>query len=103
MPRIVRSLQAETDILETWDYIADDSEANADAWLDRLDGKLRLLATQPMMGRGRDELVPGLRSMPFGRYVIFYRVLDDGIFIARFLHSARDLEPLFDRLHDIPH
>ncbi len=28
----------------------------ADAWVDRLDAKLRLLAAQPLMGRARDEL-----------------------------------------------
>jgi len=43
------------------------------------------------MGRTRDELVPGLRSLPFGRYVIFYRALDDGSEIVRVLHGARDL------------
>jgi toxin ParE1/3/4 len=39
----------------------------ADAWVDRLDAKLRLLAAQPLMGRARDELSPGVRSLPFGR------------------------------------
>jgi len=43
------------------------------------------------MGRTRDELVPRLRSLPFGRCVIFYRALDDGAEIVRVLHGARDL------------
>jgi len=60
-----------------------------------LDRKLQLLATQPMMGRARDELVHGLRSRPFGRYVIFYELLKDGIVVVRVLHGARDLDAQF--------
>ena len=49
-----------------------------------------------MMGRARDELSPGIRSMPFGRYVIFYAPLADGIDIIRVLHSSRDIDAVFD-------
>jgi toxin ParE1/3/4 len=86
---------AEADILEIWDYIADDSVAAADRWLDELDAKFNLLATQPMMGRVRDELEPGMRSFPFGRYVIFYMPIDEGIDVVRVLHGARDIDAVF--------
>jgi toxin ParE1/3/4 len=72
MPRITRRPLAAADIFEIWDYIADDSLIAADRWVDRLDEQFDLLATQPLMGRARDELAPGVRSFPFGRYVIFY-------------------------------
>ena len=68
MPRVTRRPLAEADILELWDYIADDSLAAADRWVDRLDEQFRLLAAQPMMGRARDELAPRVRSFPFGRF-----------------------------------
>ena len=97
MPRIRRRPLAGADIDETWDYIAEDSMGEADAWVDRLDAKLRLLAAQPLMGRARDELSPGVRSLPFGRYVIFYLPLSDGIEVVRLLHSARDIETLFEK------
>ena len=96
MPQVTRRPLAETDILEIWDYIADDSLAAADRWVDRLDEQLRVLATQPMMGRARDELAPGVRSFPFGRYVIFYVPLDDGIDVVRVLHGARDIHAVFN-------
>ena len=54
MPQVTRRPLAETDILEIWDYIADDSLAAADRWVDRLNEQLEVLATQPMMGRVRD-------------------------------------------------
>ena len=61
MPRVLRRPLAEADILEIWDYIAEDSLPAADRWLDRLDEQFRLLATHPMIGRSLDELAPGVR------------------------------------------
>lgn len=83
---------AADDIAEIWDHIADDSLRAADRWIDQLDEQFVLLATQPLMGRSRDELAPGLRSFPFGRYVIFYEPIEGGIDIVRLLHSARDVD-----------
>lgn len=68
MPRVMRRPLAQTDILEIWDFIADDSVAAADRWVDHLDDQFRLLATQPIMGRAREELSPGVRSFPIRRY-----------------------------------
>ena len=96
MPRVTRRPLAEADILEIWDYIADDSFAAADGWVDRLDEQFRVLATQPLMGRARDELATGVRSFPFGRYVVFYVPLDDGIDVVRVLHGARDIVAVFN-------
>jgi toxin ParE1/3/4 len=96
MPRVLRRPQAGADIAEIWDFIAEDSLEQADRWVDRLDEKLQLLAGQPLMGRDRPELAAGLRSIPFGRYVIFYLPLDDGIDVVRILHSARDVDAIFD-------
>ena len=59
MARILRRPLAGADIDETWDCIAEDSMGEADAWVDRLDAKLRLLAAQPLMARARDELSSG--------------------------------------------
>ena len=96
MPRVTRRPLAEADVFEIWDYIADDSLAAADRWVDRLDEQLRLLAAQPVMGRARDELAPCVRSFPFGRYVVFYVPLDDGIDVVRVLHGARDIDAVFN-------
>lgn len=102
MVRILRRPLAGTDIDDIWDFIAEDSVTQADAWVDRLDTKLRLLATQPLIGRARSELSSGLRSQPFGRYVIFYEPLSDGIDIVRVIHSARDIEAVFAPDFDQP-
>ena len=96
MVLVLRRAQAETDILEIWDYIAEDSMVEADLWVDRLDEKFALWATQPLMGRNRDELVPSVRSLAFGRYIVFYEPLPDGIDVVRVLHSSRDIDANFE-------
>lgn len=95
MARVTRRPLAATDVLDIWDYIADDSVEQADRWVDRLDEKLTLVATQPLMGRARHELDAEVRSLPFGRYVIFYVPTKDGIDVLRVLHSARDIDAVF--------
>ncbi len=95
MAHVTRRPLAAADILEIWDYIAEDSIEQADRWVDRLDEKLGLLATQPLMGRARGELAADVRSFPFGRYVIFYTTIAGGIDVVRVLHSARDIDAIF--------
>lgn len=96
MARVSRRPLAEVDILEIWEFIAEDSITEADRWVDKLDERLQLWATQPMMGRNRDDLSSGLRSFSFGRYVIFYEPVLDGVDIVRVLHSSRDVDTAFD-------
>ena len=68
LTRVVFRPLARSDISDIWDFIAEDSVLQADSWVDDLDEKLRTLATQPLMGRAREELFVNLRSHPFGRY-----------------------------------
>jgi toxin ParE1/3/4 len=96
MPAIYKRPLAQEDLIEIWEYIADDSIDRADAFIDIIDGKLRTLAAQPMMGRARDELMAGLRSFPVGRYILFYELVTDGIALVRVLHSARDIPSQFE-------
>ena len=95
MARVTRRPQAAADILDIWDHIAEASLNQADRWVDKLDEKFKLIATQPLMGRARDELAVDLRSIPFGRYVIFYAPIEGGIDVVRVIHSARDVDGAF--------
>lgn len=91
MTRVVLRSKAEHDIAEIWAYIAQNSEAQADAFVKRLDAQFHLLAQRPALGRRRQELTPTLRSFPLGRYIIFYLPINGGISVIRVLHSARDI------------
>jgi toxin ParE1/3/4 len=91
MPQLRFTESAERDLVEIGNFLARDNPTNAARFVERVEEHCQLLAAHPLIGRARDELVPGLRSLPSGRYVIFYRALDDGAEIVRVLHGARDL------------
>jgi toxin ParE1/3/4 len=60
----------------------------------------RRLSEHAFVGRPRDELTPGLRSVLVHPHVIFYRVADERVEIVRVLHQRRDLEAIFVRPQD---
>ncbi len=88
------SPQAELELEEIGDHIAEDSPGNARRFIERLTQKFAALGRNPFIGRGRPELRPDLRSFPFGAYLILYRAIDDGVEIVRVVHAARDLDQL---------
>ncbi|MBW4567460.1 MAG: type II toxin-antitoxin system RelE/ParE family toxin [Tolypothrix carrinoi HA7290-LM1] len=101
MPIILKKPLAEADLLDIWDFIANKSFERADWFLQKIESKLKMLASTPGMGRKRDELVPNLRSFPVGNYLIFYRPVNQGIEVLRVLHGARDIPSIFeDSLED---
>jgi toxin ParE1/3/4 len=96
MPSVLLTFQAEEDLLEVGSFIAADNPEAADRLLDGIGKTCRMLAANPEAGRIREELSPGLRSVPRGNYVIFYRPSADGVVVVRVLHGARDLPGLFE-------
>ena len=92
MAVIVLQPRAKADLSDIWQFIAEDSDDQADAFIDLIDQKFQLLAQQSGLGRRREELAEGLRSFPVGRYVIFYLPVPGGVQIVRLLHGARDIE-----------
>jgi toxin ParE1/3/4 len=58
------------DIEQIADYIARQSEyAQAERFLAKLDAKFAKITQFPMIGRQRNEVLPGLRSTPIYQYV----------------------------------
>jgi toxin ParE1/3/4 len=86
---------AEADLVEIWQFIAEDSVSKADSLLASLDDKAATLARNPEIGRLRPELADELRSFPIGNYILFYTCTPEGILIARVLHGAQDIERMF--------
>jgi toxin ParE1/3/4 len=80
-------------LVNLWLHLAHEANPSlASNYLQEIGGELTRLALFPLSGRPRDELYPGLRSMPFDRLVLFYLPLPDGIDLLRVLAGARDLE-----------
>jgi len=82
---------AEIDLSEIGEYIAKDNPINALRFIEKLHERCGLLTKNPFSGRPRNETGSGLRSIIFGRYVIFYHVIDDCLEIVRIIHGSRDI------------
>jgi toxin ParE1/3/4 len=87
--------QARSDLIDIWQYIALDSITAADKFIDLIYEKCKGIGTYPEIGRRRDELIPGLRSFPVKKYIVYYRVMEDKVEVARVLSAYRDQTALF--------
>ena len=100
MARLIRTPEARASLKEIGRQIARESGSRAVAlrFLDRINEKCQLCATQPGMGEARHDLAPGVRCFPVGNYVVIYRPMPDGIEVLLVTHGARDIPALYRRL-----
>ncbi len=85
---------ARSDLRSIADYIAKDSPERALSFVDEIEVRCRAIADMPKAAVQRNDLRPGIRMVPFRRYLIFYTEADDGVRIERILHGARNLPDL---------
>ena len=86
---------ARADLREIWDKIAESNETAADRMIAKIVKRFPGLARFPESGRERPDLAPGLRSVVVKPYVVFYRLIENGVLIVRVFHGARDFRSLF--------
>lgn len=89
--RVVVSPQTVLDLEEIGDYIARDNPRRAVTCIDEIQAKCLRLGEAPEIGTARPELGEGVRVLPHGRYLIFYRKHDETLRIERVLHGSRDI------------
>ena len=94
MPEVVYSPDSIGDLTEIWDYVAENSQFQADRLIERFRLKLEYLAHHNLLGRARPELAGNCRSVPLGKYCIYYRPIFDGIELLRLIHSSRDIRQI---------
>ena len=70
---IAFSRQARRDMNEIWTYIAEDNAAAADELIDEFYQTTKTLSDNPKLGRRREDISDGLRSLHVGNYIILYR------------------------------
>jgi len=90
--------QARADLAGIWEFIARDNLAAADQVIDTIRAKVLQISHNVELGRLREELAPGLRSLVirrYPRYIIFYRVASESVEIVRVLDGARDFKDAF--------
>ena len=95
MTRAYITPAAKSDLDEIADYIAEDNPERARSFIREIVVHCHRIAERPGIGRKRPDLRPDMRSVPHGRYIIFYRNIADGAEIVRVLHGARDVGRLF--------
>lgn len=87
---------AQSDLEEIWQYIAQDDPEIADQFLRELIERFILLSKNQFLGIRQPAFDENLRLFPYKKYLVFYFPTDFGIEVSRVLHSARDIESIFD-------
>jgi toxin ParE1/3/4 len=87
---------AARDVEEIGDYIYAENPAAARRLVIALRARCDRIANAPRGGAPRFSLSPGLRSVAFQHYVIFYLAEGNEVRIERILHGARDIDALFE-------
>ncbi len=99
MAQVLFTPLATEDLKEIWRYLAENAgNESANKFLQAVKKKCENVAEFPKMGRVRHEYVVNLRSFPFGKYIIFYLPLSDGIEVLRIVYSSRDIVQIFDEM-----
>ena len=69
----------------------------ADRVIDGIVERFRLLGEFPKDGRSSDDIAPGVRCFPAGRYLIYYRRARKYIDILHIFHGAREQMQTFKK------
>jgi toxin ParE1/3/4 len=99
-PPILKSLDAERDLKDLFDYVAGDSGVQrAELVLRRIGDTLTNLATWPFIGRIRPELDGAPRAFSIWPWIVIYEPQPDGrgIIVWRIVDGRRDLPRLIRR------
>lgn len=89
--KVTFSPAARDDLLEIALYIAEDNPNRALSFVGELEDKCAVLGNAPGIGTARPDLGEGIRMLPHGRYLIFYRQAQRTVRIERVMHGARDI------------
>lgn len=94
MARVVLSRLAREDIEALWLYLAADDIDMADRILDRVDGRMRMLALYPELAPLRPDIAPDIRALLVERWLILCRYEGDDVQIGRVVDGSRDFARL---------
>ena len=97
MAQVLWDNAAENDLDDIWDYIGRQNQnpVSADRIVASLIEKAHSYSEQPEMGSLHPELGPNVRSFSVASYIAFYQSIENGIFVLRVIHGARDYPRLF--------
>ena len=97
------------DLDAIYSYIESGNPRRAASFVQEIRDRCRALCVHPRLGRGRDDLSPGIRILPMlGRIVVAYRITPSAILITRVFYGGQDYEAILLRNKDdseenVPH
>ncbi|WP_296738545.1 type II toxin-antitoxin system RelE/ParE family toxin [Mesorhizobium sp.] len=94
---VVLSQEAISDLEAIAAYIFESSrsQSTANGFVDRIEDRCRSIGNAPRGGRLRDDILPGLRTVPFEHSaVIAYVIENDLVHIVNIFYGGRDYEAL---------
>ncbi len=92
MYKIFFSDEAKKNIFEIFDYIAADNQEQAEKFVDRMNAEINNLSLFPYKCReydGHDKNFENCRILIFYPYKIFYKIINNNIYIVQIKHGAR--------------
>ncbi len=102
MTRIEWTQTAIQDVRSLREYIAKDSDAYADRFVQRIIEAAEQIAAYPQMGRRVPETDSDtIREVIFQRYRIMYRVEPSRVLILMVIHGARDVAQITPKQWEI--
>ncbi|MBD2385416.1 type II toxin-antitoxin system RelE/ParE family toxin [Cylindrospermum sp. FACHB-282] len=96
MNRYVINILASRDLNEIAEYFSQSNLEAGERFFQEFNRKCQQLISFPSSGKSYAGIRADLRGLPLEGYVIFYRVLDDGIEVLRVVSGRRHLPSLFD-------
>jgi toxin ParE1/3/4 len=96
MSRYVINVLASQDLNEIADYFAENRLEVGEQFFLAFNRKCQQLVAFPNSGKSYRAIRPGLRGLSLDGYIIFYRLLDDGIEILRVVSGRRHLPAIFE-------
>ena len=90
--QLVVSNIALNDLANIHDYIAEHNQDAADRVVDRIDEAGLSLVATPFVGPAVGSSHPDLRFRVIGKYVVYYRVTNEVVWIQRVLHGSQDAQ-----------
>jgi len=91
MIEIVKRPRARQDLKDIWRYSFEEwGEAQADKYLREIDTGIARLRTNPKIGKPRDDLRPGYRSLRVNEHMVYYVLTPSTIRVVRVLHARMD-------------
>ncbi len=97
MKRLCLSKLAELDLDEVWYEIAKRSGSIliADGVIDSIERGFKAIRLHPEVGRKREDIDSGVRSLSMEKYIVYYRESGRSIEVSRVIHGMRDQKTVY--------